>query len=243
MIVGVAIRDFSLCLRVAQRLKDLEVPFLMVSGSVPGDAGVLLTTKETMIDFPEENTVIVSAQSVDRSIDTALRKLAGNPAQLVVGIDPGEQPGIAIVGDGRVIRTLTARSPEAVPSAVGRAISAYHVPAIVRVGHGARLFRNRIINALQASGLSLPIEVVDESGTTQAHASDEESAIGIALTEGREVLDTREVKPTLGEIKDIQRRSRRLSGTITISRSLATRVALGEMSLEEALRASRCKEH
>ena len=112
----------------------------------------------------------------------------------------------------------------------------------VRLGDGAPTQRDRIINDLEeyigSSGEPVMVELVDEKHTSgAAHHSDTEAALNIALTPGHRVAGTREVNPSDGELRELQRRSRIMSGgKVTISRELAELVALGRIDLAEAIR-------
>lgn len=62
------------------------------------------------------------------------------------------------------------------------------------------------------------------------------SAIRIALIRGSEVTEFREITPTDGDIREIQRQSRKRSnGRKTISSQQAYEVAIGQVSMDEAL--------
>jgi len=88
------------------------------------------------------------------------------------------------------------------------------------------------------------VEVVDEAGTTHRTAQpDVDAAIDIAKSSGRRVEPPVEIRPTPGEVREIQRRSRLDSGgVVTISSELAGAVARGDLSLEEAIARARRKE-
>jgi hypothetical protein len=112
---------------------------------------------------------------------------------------------------------------------------------IVRIGHGARLIRSQLINGLL--DLGLPVEMVDETGTTPhlgkgVHGqviSDIIAAINIARIPGKNV-GKQYIEPSLGEVRVIQESSREYSnGRLTIPRVLARRVAKGELTLDEAM--------
>jgi len=56
---------------------------------------------------------------------------------------------------------------------------------------------------------------------------------------GKRVYQLRDIEPNEGEIKEIQNESRVFSnGAITISAELATQVACGEITLDEAIKKS-----
>ena len=62
------------------------------------------------------------------------------------------------------------------------------------------------------------------------------SAIRIALLSGERVWEFREIQPTIGELREIQRQSRKRSnGRKTIPSDIAYAVACGELTLEEAI--------
>src|SRR5439155_1279102 len=88
------------------------------------------------------------------------------------------------------------------------------------------------------------VPVVDEAGTTHRTAQpDVDAAIDIAKSSGRRVEPPSEIRPTPGEVREIQRRSRLDSGgVVTISSELAGAVARGDLSLEEAISRARQKE-
>src|SRR2546429_7615614 len=117
-----------------------------------------------------------------------------------------------MVGDGEVIDARIAASPEAVAFHVRQAIRPFPATEIrVRIGHGDPTSRNRILNALARDRLR--VEIVDEAGTThRTPQPDVDAAIDIARTPGRRVQPPFEIRPTPGEVREIQRRSRLESG-------------------------------
>jgi hypothetical protein len=221
-------------------LKKRKVPFKSLSfeESVPQNVGVIITTSEEidMIDF---SNVVIASNDMELTIDIAQRSLKGKEIyqKLIIGIDPGKRPGIAIIGDGEILATAQVPSPEKVKERIFRALKSY--PAadkIIRIGHGDTTHRNRIINSLSILGLR--IEISDETRTTRiSEAPDIDAAIDIGLKSGVEVTGKIKVEPTQGELRDIQRRSRIESkGRVTISKEEAKKVAKGEMTLEEAIK-------
>jgi hypothetical protein len=62
------------------------------------------------------------------------------------------------------------------------------------------------------------------------------SAIRIAMIRGQRVWEQRNITPSEGQLKEIQRQSRKRSnGRKTISADMALAVARGELDLDEAL--------
>ncbi len=239
-IIGVLTRNFRVYYELIKNLKKRDLPFASLSfdDPIPMNIGVIITTEEEKdaIDFP--NLVVVE-KDIALTIDIAKRRLKGKDIcnKLIIGIDPGKRPGVAIFGDGEILSTAQVSSPEKVKEIVGRALKSYPAnETIVRIGHGDTTHRNRIINSL--SKFRLKIEISDETKTTRISDSpDIDAAINIALKQGREAKRRYKVSPTEGELKDIQRRSRIESkGRVTISREEARKVAQGKLTLENAIK-------
>lgn len=151
---------------------------------------------------------------------------------------------MSVVADGRVIEVHRLKSPKDVEPVVG--LLEKYPTAKLKVGNGAKRQRTMMLKALgEVLGYDYPIIIVNESRTTPKVGGVESSSvvdivasINIGLREGRETTigDVLEVKePTKKEIEHIKRRSRELSGNITISSRLAREVALGNLTLEEAI--------
>jgi len=199
----------------------------------------VITSKEeaSSITFPN----VVVASDPEMTVNKAIRLLRNGDLLgcAVIGIDPGEEPGIAVLSNG--IIEAVYRVPLGQVVGVIERIKQTYSEILVRIGHGARLASVRLANSIVAQGI--PVELVDESGTSPylgkgtggAAISDIVAAINIAYTQGVRV-GHQEVLPSKGEIRWLQERSRELSGGRTmISRPLAKRVAIGEITMNEAL--------
>jgi len=236
--LGVLTQDFRLYHDLVAALKARDLPFVSLSSArrVPEAVGAVLTSAAEAAHVRSANVVIVD--DTDSAIAKALQLLKGKASwrELSIGIDPGHEPGVAVVGDGEVIDTGIARTPEAVGYHVRQALRTFPADVVrVRVGHGDPTNRNRILNSLAREDVR--VEIVDEAGTThRSPQPDVDAAIRIALTPGVRVDPPFEIRPTPGELREIQRRSRLDSGgRVTISGDLAGAVARGEVSLEDAI--------
>lgn len=236
--IGVLTSDFKLFHDLVKVLTSKGLPFVSLSFDdvIPPNTGVIITTAEEVekIDFDKK----VVCVNIQLAIAESIRILKGKERfdELIIGIDPGAKPGVAVVGDGTILETRQAASPEEVADMVEEIASSYPANRIgLKIGHGDPTNRNRIINSL--SSQEYEIEIVDEKGTTpRSDTPDQEAATGIAFMKGHPARKKYEIAPTPGEIKDIQNRSRKLSGgKITISKNLARMVAEGEITLEDAI--------
>jgi hypothetical protein len=82
---------------------------------------------------------------------------------------------------------------------------------IIKIGNGARLVRTQLINSLL--DLNIPVEVVDETGTSPLMGR------GLHSSEVSDIIDTREHS----------------NGKASIPRYLTRKVAKGELTIEEAI--------
>ena len=177
------------------------------------------------------------------TINAALKLLNGKNDinQVVIGIDPGKNPGVAVLEDGQVSEVYHVPARD-VPGLVRQILENYpDKDIVIRIGNGARLVRTRLINSILDMGVN--IEVVDETGTSPSmgcgihsfEMSDIIAAINIARLKGTRAKK-QEIEPSMGEIKRIQEYSREHSnGKTSIPRDLARKVAKGEMTMEEAI--------
>jgi hypothetical protein len=238
-IIGLLTKDFKLFHDLVETLKRRDLSFVSLSfdDMIPPTVGVVITTHDEMglIDFENK----VACTDVGMAIAESLRILKGKDRfdELIVGIDPGAKPGIAVIGDGLVLETKGASSPEDVADAMREIVASYPANHIgLKIGHGDPTNRNRIINSL--SSHRYEIEIVDEKGTTlRSDSPDQQAAIGIASMRGHPAKRKYTITPSPGEIKDLQNRSRVQSkGKFTISKTLASQVAEGKITLEEAIK-------
>lgn len=242
--VGVLISDAKLLFELIEALRAEGIPFELEDPEAPSrDVDVLLTTETDKPAGDYSKSIICSLDTIHRCVKEAkaVLRYKGKIKTLIIGIDPGSTPGIAVLADHLLIDSAAVESPEEVVGLVSDFTKVYPSNQIlVRIGNGDRTVRNRIFNSIW--DLGIPIEIVDESNTsTKSNQKDIDAAIQIALTSGYRPVKKQPVTPSEGEIADIQRKSRiRSNGELTISRSLAGSVAKGEISMEKAIERQKC---
>ncbi|NPA47081.1 MAG: hypothetical protein GXO14_00360 [Thermococci archaeon] len=245
MRVALVTRDPRVYYTASKVLKEYGIGFhsLIPGEDVPPDVEVIVTDEATSprLKFPRK--VVVRDEGF---IDDLLVKLSGSsPRTVCISIDPGERPGLSVIGDGRIIEVMHLSSPRDVGPILS--LLRRYPKARLKIGHGARRQRMLLLRALaEELGEEYTVTLVDESGTTPKvsyaegkSVRDIVAAINIGLRTGeettiREALNVDE--PSKGEIDYIKRRSREISGNITIPTRLAKEVALGRMTVEEAVR-------
>lgn len=235
--IVVATADFEVYHGVVNELRDRGVQFTTrePDAPLPDATGLLITGVED--EWPDDLGIdVVQADAVEprAAVERALAVLRGS-GRTIVGIDPGDRPGIAVFSGEMIVAAFHVPLTD-VAETVATEIEGAADP-LVRIGDGARLQGTRIIDELP----DVPVELVDETGTTPSLGTgargmgDVLAATNIARIEG-DPIHNREVEPTPGELQAIKQRSREQSGgNRTINKALARQVALGELSIEEAL--------
>ncbi|QSG09344.1 hypothetical protein [Halapricum desulfuricans] len=235
--IVVATADFEVYHGVVTALRDRSVEFTTVEPGeqLPDRTSLVIVGPGESVETPPDVPIVTGdPETPRRAVEEALARLRGGHGRTVVGIDPGEKPGIAVLTGEVVVAAFQVPAAEAA-GVVARELEDA-VDPLVRIGDGARLVGARVIDDIDA-----PIELVDETGTTPYLGTgargmgDVLAAVNIARMEG-EPIDSRDVKPTAGEIQRIKDRSREASETNrAIDEELARRVAVGDLSIEEAL--------
>jgi len=236
--------DFKLAFRLMTELKKRGLRFILLEHDavLPESDMIWFGGELEVVKYRHEGQPIMSApHSVKDAVDNAVRLMRGinNVHQLSFGIDPGPRPGLGWLADGAVLGIAQFENIENLAAQIiGIASALEFKRMVVRIGDGAPLIRDRIINDCLTH--ELDIEVVNEAKTSRGLLRHNHviSAIRIAMIAGERVWEFREIQPTEGEVREIQRQSRKKSnGRKTISSEVAYAVACGELSLEEAINA------
>jgi hypothetical protein len=236
-VIVVATEDFEVYHDIVTELRERGVEFTTSEPDdpLPEHATVVVTSGDDDIDAPTDVAVVRATPDDPRSaVEEVITLLRGGEGQTIVGIDPGERPGIAVLVGDMVVATFQVPADQA--AAVVREELEDVADPLVRIGDGARLVGSRIIDKLD-----VPVELVDESGTTPYLGAgargmgDVLAAVNIARIEG-ERIESREIEPTAGELQRIKDRSREASEeNRAIDETLARRVAIGDLTIREAL--------
>lgn len=248
-VLVVATSDFEVYHEVVTELRDRGVEFTTIEpdDDLPEGTDLVVTGPDDDVDVAGPDVAdieVVRATPGDprRIVEEALAVLRGGEGRTVIGVDPGDRPGIAVL-HGDVVVAVHQVPREQVCEVV-RNEAADAADPVVRVGDGARLEGSRIINELE----DVRVELVDETGTTPylgtgvRESADVLAAVNIARLEG-EVIETRDVEPTAGELQVIRDRSREASAeNRALPEGLARQVATGQLTLEEALEEHREEE-
>lgn len=180
-------------------LKERNISFLnFIPGEpVPTAAKVVITTEKEkpLIDYER---VLVYDENTEPStvVNEALRILQGKEKyeKIVIGIDPGEVFGLAVVADGKVTETCNCFGIHEVLKKVENVVSAETSSLItVKIGNGVPIYKELLAMMDAELPPHLVLEVVSEAGTDRPAKNgshrrglrDIASAIRIAARIGR----------------------------------------------------------
>jgi len=185
---------------IINELKKKNALFLSLTpdDDIPLDVKAVITTKEERSRITHKNVLEYDENKKPADIvDEAIRIVKGKRIyeSLVVGVDPGQNFGIAVLGDGNILETKDCTSISETVNTIKNVLS--HTPAThrtIRVGNGAPSYAEELWRNLNnAIPRSIAIESVKEEGTSQCLGEtshrrgkrDISSAIKIAQRQGR----------------------------------------------------------
>ena len=173
--VAVATVEGKAYFLIVNELREQNVPFIsLVPGElVPIEAKVVLTTEKENRFIKHEKILIFNNESeLDNLVNEAKRILQGKEAyeRILIGIDPGEAMGLAVIADGKVIEERNCFSAQELVSSIIKRIRnvSFSVTNVsVRIGNGVPSYQE----LLEALDYALPhqvaLEVVGEAGTNK----------------------------------------------------------------------------
>jgi hypothetical protein len=173
--VAVATVEGKAYFLIVNRLREQNLPFLSL---MPGDvvaAGVkvvITTEKELSLVKFAKILVFTEDEDLDDLVIEAKRILEGKEAyeRIVIGVDPGEAIGLAIIADGKVIEKGNCFSSQEVISSVNRAIKNVNFSVTnvsVRIGNGVPIYKELLEALDEELPCKVALEVVSEAGTNR----------------------------------------------------------------------------
>jgi hypothetical protein len=201
---------------LVNELKERGIDFIsLVPGeTVPAETRVVLTTeKEKPLINHEKILVYDEKETPSIVVNEALRILRGKERyeKIVVGIDPGEVFGFAVVADGRVSETKNCFGTHEVLDELKNIIKMFDTftKVVVKIGNGVPVYKELLANLDSELPPQVVLEVVSEAGTDRparraSHRRglrDIASAIRIAARTGRVYVRN---KGAVDELEDVK---------------------------------------
>lgn len=189
--------------RLVNELKKRRIKFLSLKPEepVPSYIKVVVTTESPPKFLNCEKTIIYDEKDDPAYIiGDSLRILQGKSQYdtLIIGVDPGKRFGIAIIGDGAVIKTGNYLNVEKTTSVITKALREIKAcEKVVKIGDGAKVYGQRLVKSLDKTIPSdIALECVKENGTTKPNYTrlkrrrglrDEIAALRISSREGQTI--------------------------------------------------------
>ncbi|MGB9853727.1 MAG: hypothetical protein ACPLRY_02840 [Candidatus Bathyarchaeales archaeon] len=162
---------------IVNELKNMNVPFISLTPyePIPIEVKVVITTEK---EFPLINheKVLMFKNGMDPQalINQALQHVEGKSSyeKIVIGVDPGEVLGLAVLADGKVVKTGNCFSIKETLNEIGNILKNLEdVKAsfiAVKVGDGIPEYKEKLLNALDHMLPSnIVLESVSEAGTNR----------------------------------------------------------------------------
>ena len=160
--------------QLVTELNRKRLPFLSLKpwDPIPLHIKVVLTTREESHQVSHPQILIFEQKSNPETVvDEAILIVQGKQGyeKVVVGVDPGKTYGIAILGDNKVLATLTSSNIEEASHLVVDSLKRFPAEVkVVRVGNGPPEYTQTLLNSLDKD---LPeetlVEIVSEAGTSR----------------------------------------------------------------------------
>jgi hypothetical protein len=160
---------------IVNELKRKNIPFISLTPNepIPIEIKVAITTKEEqhLIDH-EKILVYYDGVEPEALINEALQIVQGKEyyEKIVIGVDPGEVFGVAVLADGKVIETGNCFSVEETLDKIKNILKKLDKIPItsvsVKVGNGVPAYKEKLLQVLDnAVSSNVMLESVSEAGT------------------------------------------------------------------------------
>lgn len=161
---------------IVNKLKERDIPFLsLVPGeTVPTGIKVVITTEQEKHLINHEKVLVYDGETAPDAAANEIRKiLQGKESyeKIVIGIDPGEVIGLAVIADGKVNETANCFSiHEAVTkvSNVIRDVDFASTAVTIKIGNGVPTYKELIETFDHDVPMEVKLEVVSEAGTNRS---------------------------------------------------------------------------
>jgi hypothetical protein len=160
---------------IVNALRERNMAFLsLIPGEpVPTEVKVVITTeKEKHLINHEKVLVYDSKTEPDNVVKEAEKILQGKESyeKIVIGIDPGEVFGLAVIADGKVSETENCFSIQEILNKIKNIIKNVNVSATVvsvKIGNGVPAYKKLLETLDSALPPEVVLEAVSEAGTNR----------------------------------------------------------------------------
>ncbi|MCJ7793604.1 hypothetical protein MUP42_01585 [Candidatus Bathyarchaeota archaeon] len=173
--VAVATVEGKAYFLIVNELREQNISFIsLVPGEpVPAEVKVVITTeKEKHLVKHEKILIFNNEGELDNLVNEVKRILQGKEAyeKIVIGIDPGEAIGLAVIADGKVIEEGNCFSTQEVINSIIKTIRNVNfslTSVSVKIGNGVPVYKELLEALDDALPPEVALEVVGEAGTNR----------------------------------------------------------------------------
>jgi len=161
---------------IVTKLKERNIPFIsLVPGeTVPTEIKAVITTEKEKDRVNHEKILVFDSETEPDSLANEVMKIIqGKEAyeKIVVGVDPGEVFGLAVIADGKVNETGNCFSAQEVLTKISSVIKNVDVASTavtIKIGSGVPAYKDLLDTLDAALPPQVVLEVVSEAGTNRA---------------------------------------------------------------------------
>jgi hypothetical protein len=161
---------------IVNKLKERNIPFIsLVPGeTVPTEVRAVITTDKEKHRIRHEKILVYDSETEpDTIVNEAMKILQGKEVyeKIIIGVDPGEVFGLAVIADGKVNETGNCFSiQEALTkiSSVIKNVDFSSTAVSIKIGSGVPTYKELTETLDAALPPEVVLEVVSEAGTNRA---------------------------------------------------------------------------
>jgi hypothetical protein len=160
---------------IVNKLKERGIPFIsLVPGeTVPTEVKAVITTEKEKHRINHEKTLVFGSETeADTLANEVLKIIQGKEAyeKIVIGVDPGEVFGLAVIADGKINETGNCFSTQEVLNKIRDITKNMDVSSTVvtiKIGNGVPAYKELVETLDAALPPQVVLEVVSEAGTNR----------------------------------------------------------------------------
>ncbi len=154
--------------------RNMDFISLIPGEPVPTEAKVVVTTEKEKNRINHEKILVYDSETEpDTIVNEAVKILEGKEAyeRIVIGVDPGEVFGLAVIADGKVNETENCFSTQEVSSTIAKIVKPidFSLTAVsVKIGNGIPVYKELLENLDSVLPPEVILELVSEAGTNRS---------------------------------------------------------------------------
>ena len=165
--VGIYTHDFKFYHDIVMDLKKWNLPFFSITDlyNIPQDINVILSSVNDTFSLPGQIKASSSLEGIRKCLPMLLNREEFN--KIIIGIDPGPRPGIAVMADGVLMEAWECPVISNIRDSILQIIADYRYHYVmIKIGNGDRPNRDIIIKHLKNLA---PVIIVNEENTSTPH--------------------------------------------------------------------------